>query len=374
MRNFLSYGNVPTIVQLNRSGTTLILGENLDDTSSGTRSNGVGKSVIINAICYAAYDKTISPVSKDGLVNNINKKNMEVTLSFSRGTDEYMIKRTRKTKAGAAGNTVHFYENGKEVTPDSVKNMNKKIEEEIGIPYELFVRIVTFSATHTPFLDLPVRSHYAANQTDIIESLFSLTQLSEQATQLKAHRDETGTKLSALLKSTEQLKREHKRHSVQLESAHKRVSDWTKTNKAELQAVNRKIKRLGEIDVEEQRTLNDNLIDIAHELQTATDGQQKATAEIKSAKKERVDANKELKHLRDDKCPYCKQQFADTKKKIASNEKILKSVEKRIELAETKSLQWEEDVAKHAHEHKLIKTQITSDIAELTELEGKGVL
>jgi len=44
IQNFLSYGQVPTIFDLDPGGTTLIVGEDLDNTASGTGANGVGKA------------------------------------------------------------------------------------------------------------------------------------------------------------------------------------------------------------------------------------------------------------------------------------------------------------------------------------------
>jgi len=374
MRNFFSYGNVPTIVQLDKPGTTLILGENLDDTSSGIRSNGVGKTVIINAICYACYDKTISPVTKDALVNNINKKNMEVTIEFTKGTDTYFIRRVRKMKVGAAGNFVQLFENGKEITPDSVVNMNKEIEKIIGIPYELFVRIVTFSAIHTPFLDLPVRSHYAANQTDIIEHLFSLTQLSDQANLLKGKRDDSVAQLKAQTKRNEQLEREHNRHNIQLESAEKRVVDWSQNNKIEIKTVEKKIARLEQINIDEQKGLNEQLANIDDILKTSVDEQLKTNKDIKDFRIEHRAADKELRHLRDDKCPYCLQLFADTGKKIKQNEKIVKKMTNQLKVAEKDLTQWVDEVAKYTVEHKQIKSKIVADVEELTEIQGKDAL
>ena len=374
MRNFLSYGNVPTIIKLDEPGTTLILGENLDDTSSGTRSNGVGKTVLVNAICYACYGNTISPIKKDALVNNINKKNMEVTIEFTKGTDTYFIKRVRKAKAGAAGNYVQLFINGEDKTPDSVGNTNRAIEKIIGIPYELFVRIVTFSATHTPFLDLPVRSHYAANQTDIIESLFNLTKLSEQAERLKSKRDDTTASLDTHMERSEQLEREHNRHNIQLESAEKRVIDWNRTNKNEIKAIKRKLKRLDEIDVEAQKRLNEELVSIDEALKAAIDEQLKINETIQDCTKRYRKSDKKLRHLRDDKCPYCKQLFADTDEKIARNEKVVVDMEKELEIAEEKLLECEKEVAKYSSEHKKIKAQIVADLDELTEVQGKSAL
>jgi len=46
-KNFSSFGNLPTKVKLNDSGTTLIIGENLDEGGS----SGAGKTTLLNAIC-----------------------------------------------------------------------------------------------------------------------------------------------------------------------------------------------------------------------------------------------------------------------------------------------------------------------------------
>ncbi|KKM90977.1 hypothetical protein LCGC14_1233120 [marine sediment metagenome] len=195
MKNFLSFGASPTTILLDRPGTTLIVGEDLDNVANGIGANGVGKTVIINALAYGVYDKPVSNISKDNLVNNINKSHMEVTVEFEKDGNTYRIKRVRKSKNYAAGNFVQLFENDIDITPDSVVNTNKLIEKIIGLPYELFVRIVVFSATHTPFLDLPIRSQSGANQTDIIEELFDLKTLSEKSELLTEQRKEVEVEL-----------------------------------------------------------------------------------------------------------------------------------------------------------------------------------
>ena len=106
LRNFMSFGNQTTVIQLDRPGTTLIVGEDMDNTSNGQGANGVGKTTIVNALAYAVYDKPISNISKDNLVNNINKKNMEVSIVFEKTGMFYMIRRVRKSKSYSAGTYV----------------------------------------------------------------------------------------------------------------------------------------------------------------------------------------------------------------------------------------------------------------------------
>ena len=54
MKNFMSVGNVTQAVHIDRSGLTLVLGNNLDLGGDGSR-NGTGKTTIINALSYALY-------------------------------------------------------------------------------------------------------------------------------------------------------------------------------------------------------------------------------------------------------------------------------------------------------------------------------
>jgi DNA repair exonuclease SbcCD ATPase subunit len=107
IRNFLSYGNNTTVFQLDQPGTTLILGEDLDNTADGTGSNGVGKTTMLQAIVYALYDKIISDdYTLDGLVNNINDEQMEVSLEFiaSNGVTYKVIRQRKMKKHGPEKN------------------------------------------------------------------------------------------------------------------------------------------------------------------------------------------------------------------------------------------------------------------------------
>lgn len=70
IRNLLSYGNVPTVIDLSQ-GMVLI---------SGT--NGAGKSSLGDAISFALFGKPFRKINIPQLVNSINQQNCVVELTF----------------------------------------------------------------------------------------------------------------------------------------------------------------------------------------------------------------------------------------------------------------------------------------------------
>jgi len=369
----MSYGNVPTLVLLDRPGTTFISGEDLDRTESGEGSNGVGKSVVLNALTFAVYGKPVSNIHKDKLVNFVNKRHMEVVVDFEKNNVHYRVTRARKMKPGAAGNYVILEENGEDKTLDSVGNTNRKIEKIMGMPYELFVRIVAFSATNTPFLDLPVRSHYQANQTDIIEELFDLKSLSEKATLLKQRIADVNTAIETHNRRIELLEGEHERHHKQLTSAKRRVADWEKQNQQDIVEIQEKLKRLEGVDFDEQRGLYDLLDKINENLRSALELQRSVERRLDTHNATVESKTSELTHLREERCPYCLQAYQNVDVKIRETEKDLRNAnneirELTVELNNVNGL-----IEGYAATSKSTKSRITvNDLDELMKIKSNS--
>ncbi len=325
LRNFLSYGNNLTVIPLHRPGTTLIVGEDLDRTTEGTGANGVGKSTIINALTYALYDKPISNISKDNLVNNINKKNMEVTVEFNIGEDNYVVKRERKSKAGAAGNNVYLFINGEDKTLDSAANTNKYIEDILGIEYDLFVRIVVFFASHTPFLDLS-----KADQSSMFERLVGLSTISDKASSLKDLIKETDGMLQIHKAKIGVLEKEKERFTAQLANANDRIARWEVTNQQEIQKLQDQLNKISGIDLDQQQALHEELALINSQLTQEINLFERTENQITTMTKQLRKFESELAHLQDNKCPYCLQQFADANQKMAELQSSIAEAEDTI--------------------------------------------
>ena len=66
-KNFLSTGNTPIEINLNKSNTTLIVG-----------SNGSGKSTLLDALCFVLFNKPFRIIKKEQMVNTVNQGDCEI--------------------------------------------------------------------------------------------------------------------------------------------------------------------------------------------------------------------------------------------------------------------------------------------------------
>ena len=430
IQNFLSYGNTPTVVNLEQPGTTLIIGEDLDNTSNGRGGNGCGKSALLNALVYALYDKPISDISKDNLINNINKKNMVVTLKFV-GDDgvKYEVRRERGMKSGASGNNVYLYINGEDKTLDSQAATNVRIAQIVGIPYELFVRIVVFSASHAPFLDIKTEQ-----QKEIIEELFGLTAISQKAELLKLEIKDTKMRIQLNKTKLDSLIAEHERHNLQVDNAKKRVITWQEQHDAnleqmkgftpaapedydgkvaELQHKTQEMVDETRIEVEELRAMSrskaatlrgsvkqqldqlrsdlkrqvttlqqkeaddtDELVraneqlskTLTEQVATQTKYTQEQSGYQADKKRYTTEATKyaaEINHLQDKECPYCHQSFAEADQRIAAVEEQLEILKAQIAQCDESSAASAANVASLQDELIATKSLISANKANI---------
>ena len=81
-KNFLSTGNAITEIHLNKSDSTLIVGE-----------NGAGKSTMLDALYFGLYGKPFRKIKKDQLINSVNGREVLVEIEFDTHDHQYTIRR-----------------------------------------------------------------------------------------------------------------------------------------------------------------------------------------------------------------------------------------------------------------------------------------
>ena len=154
-KNFLSTGNDWTEVDLNRSPTTLIVGQ-----------NGAGKSTLLDALSFALFGKPHRNINKPQLVNSINNKNCEVEVSFSIGQHKFTVIR------GIKPGKFEIWQNGNMINQSSTaKDYQKFLEQNVlKLNHKSFHQIVVLgSSSFIPFMQLP-----AQHRRDVIEDLLDI--------------------------------------------------------------------------------------------------------------------------------------------------------------------------------------------------------
>ena len=165
-KNFLSTGNNWTEINLNKSKSTLIVGQ-----------NGAGKSTMLDAIAFGLFGKPHRNINKPQLVNSINGKNCSVEVTFDIGKSSYKIVR------GIKPDVFEIWKNGDMINQSSHSKEYQKILEQniLKLNHKSFHQIVVLgSSSFVPFMQLP-----AQHRRDVIEDLLDINVFSKMNQLLK---------------------------------------------------------------------------------------------------------------------------------------------------------------------------------------------
>ena len=291
-KNFLSTGDQWTEIDFCESPSTLIVG-----------SNGAGKSTMLDALCFALFNKPFRKINRGQLVNSINEKGLKVEVCFSIGKDDYRVFR------GAKPNLFEVYKNNKMVDQDAAaKDTQKYLEQSVlKLNYKSFTQVVILgSSTFVPFMQLgaSVRREVIEDLLDIQIFSYMNTILKDRVrTQITKNRDTIYLKdiaeervlsqerLINSLKEINTNRKEEKQEKYDLNESKIKEKSKQKTSKK------KKLKKLedGCQGIETQRTL----------LQGLRDKQTENKTELKRL-------TKEIKFLEThDVCPTCTQVIGD---------------------------------------------------------------
>ena len=155
-KNFLSYGDYETVLDLQGTGSCLITGEIDESVSAGDakKSNGSGKSSIPNAILWGLFGRTMhSPSAGDSIINHFTKKTCEVIIDFKNG-DQII----RRRKSGGTSELI-FIRDGDESkmaadTVSTTKEMQSKLNRVFQLDYEIFCGSVFFNQYGKPWMEM----------------------------------------------------------------------------------------------------------------------------------------------------------------------------------------------------------------------------
>ena len=160
-KNFMSYGDYQTTIELSNLDQCLIVGEIQEDPESPyaedfnkNRSNGAGKSCIPNAILWCLFGKTMHSANPgDKVVNYYSGKDCTVTVKFKNGDS---VTRTRNTDGK---NELIYVKDGDEnqttgATLSTVRNQQSELERAFSLDWELFCGSAFFTQYGRPWLEM----------------------------------------------------------------------------------------------------------------------------------------------------------------------------------------------------------------------------
>lgn len=297
-KNFRSYGNQFTEVDLIRNKTTVV-----------TATNGAGKSSILMAIEFGLFGKVSNGIPKPDLVNTINKKDCLVEVECESLGRQITVRR------GIKPAIFEVTIDGKLVDQDAaVRDYQKRFEEDVlGFNLNSFRQIVSVSGgSYTPFL-----LQTAGQRRQIVEELLSLTVFSQMSLLHTANVNRTKEDLT-------DAESEINRLSASLKSLHrglKAVQEQDESHRQQIEATIADLEGRARTLTEDGRKLtdeNDSLLEHvkAHKANEKKLDQLKTYQ--KDIKKKQANIEKTVSFFSDnDHCPTCKQAITEAFKKAS---------------------------------------------------------
>jgi DNA repair exonuclease SbcCD ATPase subunit len=338
-KNLISSGNVFTELDLNRSATTLISGQ-----------NGSGKSSVLDAILFSLFGKPHRKINKPQLVNSINQKDLVVEIEFSISGNEYLIRR------GIKPNLFEIIKNGELINQDAAaRDYQAYLEQNIlGMNSRSFNQIVVLgSATYVPFMELPAHA-----RREIIEDLLDIQIFSTMNTLLKERTNLNKESISENNYSIDLLE-------SKIESAKEHSESIRRIRESDVHKIREKMQSHLDLIEGEKAQIEQVETEITNLIETISD---KASIKSKYDKarnlRSELDATKRS-HSKDldfynnhDNCPTCKQGIEHDFKQTIVAEKVGKQNE--IDAAITTIESRITDLETRLNEISNIETQISS--------------
>ena len=166
-KNFGSFGNNVTEIILNKNNNTLICG-----------NNGSGKSfAFLDSITFTLFGKPFRKINIPQLVNSVNEKGCLVEIEFSKGSDNFIVRR------GINPRIFEIHKNGDLMNQDAKSLDYQEILEQqiLKMNYKTFTQVVILgSSSFVPFMQLS-----AADRRSVIENILDINIFSTMNVVLK---------------------------------------------------------------------------------------------------------------------------------------------------------------------------------------------
>jgi len=387
IKNFLSFGEIPVVLEF-KPGLHIITGINRDKSD---RQNGLGKSAMMESLYFSIFGTTIRDLKKDLIPNTFTNGVCEVILDFEVSsnniTDTYKIHRTLNPSK------LHFYQNGNDITRDSIKNTESQIHEILHATPSIFENCVIMTLNNT----IPFMAKSNADKKKFIENIFDLDVFSKMVYKLKEdtteYKREYEIELTKMEDGDKTLRNLNLQRETIISNKKNKISTYEQRKDNNIKEKNILLKELGDVIILNIEELKNNIKSLKRER----DNKEKYILKLNEDK---FKLASEITHQEnrlskigtpEDTCPVCLRSILehdkttikneiDTLKTNINNEKInLKEIvtkiedgrknKKNLDLAIEKFSKKVNDLALDEQNRKNIKDRITQLESWLKQLE-----
>ena len=359
-KNFLSTGNQFTEVQLDRSSTTLIIGE-----------NGAGKSTILDALCFGLFNKPFRNISKGQLVNSVNGGAALVEVEFNVGGKDVKVIR------GIKPNKFEVWVGGNMINQDAnARDYQKHLEQQIlGLNYRSFTQVVILgSSTFVPFMQLSTKARREVVEDILDIKIFSLMnfllksktkELNEEIRNVEYQRDLTREKITLQEKFIEDVI--NNKTTIISENKMKVSDNETSitSKKEKIETLENEKKSLS-VDIEEKAKREQKIKEL-----TRTEA---------ALQNKRGEHEKQINFFQNNsECPTCEQTITDATKQTQIESRTTKVGELTDALSQVKDMEQKEQDGLNTilinmetiRQHDVEIAKIRSSISELEKFNAK---
>ena len=327
-KNFLSTGNTFTEIKLDRSQSTLVVGQ-----------NGAGKSTMLDAISFGLFGKPHRNINKPQLVNSVNQKQCVVEVEFEVGNNHYKIVR------GIKPSVFEIYHNGSMLNQEShAKEYQRLLEQNIlKLNHKTFHQVVVLgSSSFIPFMQLP-----AGHRREVIEDLLDINVFSKMNQLLRE-------KNASLKDSSTEIEYSFNMVNSKIETQRKYISDVKALNKEYADKIKEEIT---ELEAEQSRLTDEN-VELGSFIESNSEKVSETLTKLNTKqtqlKEHEHDLKAQIKQLvketkffqNNDVCPTCSQDISQELRdeKIEAATATAKNINSTLQNVDTDTAQVESDM------------------------------
>ena len=353
-KNFLSTGSQFVEIELNKSQMTLMIG-----------ANGSGKSTMLDALCFALFNRPFRQIKKEQIVNTINNGDTVVELEFQIGTKNFKIIR------GIKPTIFEIYSDGVLQNQNASSVDYQKILEDqiLRLNYRAFKQIAVLgSSSYQPFMQMRPR-----HRREVVEEILDIRVLTHMDILTRNQQTDLGKQIVEARHQCDLIESKHELQTKHFNELKNRSSGDSDIKKAKLQ----ENKDATESYLRKSKRLEEEY----KELEISVSTRPQYESKLKQLEKLETKIEQNLKtHERNleffeqnDNCPTCTQKIEETfrDKKIEQERTVVVTLNQGMkdlvaELAKTETKITEfNGISDKLYENKISLSKVESSLKEL---------